>query len=139
MKKTFIIPSHDKLRSVMMDVWNHVNKSVEEINEKKGLKIIVQPESIRNIAQNNCMWAALTELSDQILWHGEKLSSEEYKDLLTAGLKKSKVIPNIEGNGFVIVGQRTSNMSVKEMSELIELIFAFGSEHGCKFKTNREY
>lgn len=95
--------------------------------------VVEVKEATRNLEQNALMWALLTDISQQVAWHGIKLSPEEYKDLLSAGLVKSKVVPNIEGNGFVILGQRTSRMSKREFSELCELILAFGAEHGVRW------
>lgn len=90
-------------------------------------------EPTRSLEQNALMWALLTDIANQVPWHGIKLSAEEYKDLLSAGLVKSKAVPNIEGNGFVILGQRTSTMTKREFSELCELIHAFGAQHGVIF------
>jgi cobyric acid synthase len=75
------------------------------------------------------MWALLTELSRQIAWDGEHLTESEWKDLLTACLRKQKVVRGIEG-GLVFLGSRTSNMSKREMADLIELIYAFAAERG---------
>ncbi|RAP72984.1 protein ninB [Candidatus Erwinia dacicola] len=41
-------------------------------------------------------------------------------------------MPGIDG-GFVVLGQSTSKMRVSEMRDLIELISAFGAEHGVNF------
>ena len=90
-------------------------------------------EKTRNQEQNSLMWVLLGQLAQKTTWHGMKLSAEEFKDLLSAGLVKSKVVPNIEGNGFVILGQRTSKMTKKDFSELIELIYAFGAQNGVVF------
>ncbi len=85
-------------------------------------------EPTRNLEQNSALWAALNDIAKQTTWHGIKLSPEEFKDLLSAGLVKSRVVPNIDGTGFVILGQRTSKMSKAMFSELLELVMAFGSE-----------
>jgi hypothetical protein len=90
-------------------------------------------EPSRNTEQNAMMWALLSDIAHQCQWHGIKLSSEEWKDLLSAGLVKSKVVPNIEGNGFVILGQRTSKMSKRHFADLITLIQHFGDERGVKW------
>ena len=90
-------------------------------------------EKTRNQEQNSLMWVLLGQLAQKTTWHGMRLSAEEFKDLLSAGLVKSKVVPNIEGNGFVILGQRTSKMTKKDFSELIELIYAFGAQNGVVF------
>jgi hypothetical protein len=43
------------------------------------------------------------------------------------------MIRNIDGNGFVDLGVHSSDLSKAEMSELMELIAAFGANHGVTF------
>lgn len=86
----------------------------------------------RSIDQNSKLWALLTEVARQVDWYGQKLSPEDWKDMFTASLRKARVVPGIDG-GFVPLGMRTSDMSKEEMSQLIELILAFGSERGVRF------
>ena len=88
---------------------------------------------MRSLNQNRMMWANLEDIAQQVVWYGVKLTKEEWKDVLTAALKKQKVVPGIEG-GFVIIGARTSKMTVSEMTELIELSTAFGTQQGVKFR-----
>lgn len=96
--------------------------------------IVKISEPTRNLEQNALLWKLLGDIAKQVPWHGIKLSAEEYKDLLSAGLVKSRVVPNIDGSGFVILGQRTSKMTKGEFSQLLELVMAFGAEHGVEFK-----
>lgn len=86
----------------------------------------------RNLDQNAMLWPLLGKISRQVDWYGSKLTDEEWKDILTAALKKEKVVPGING-GFVVLGQRTSKMSKKDFSELLELTLAFGAEKGVLF------
>ena len=88
---------------------------------------------MRSLSQNRMMWANLEDIAQQVVWYGVKLTKDEWKDVLTAALKKQKVVPGIEG-GFVIIGARTSKMTVPEMTELIELSTAFGTQQGVKFR-----
>jgi hypothetical protein len=88
---------------------------------------------MRSLEQNRMMWANLEDIAQQVTWYGVKLTKDEWKDVLTAALKKQKVVPGIEG-GFVVIGARTSKMTVPEMTELIELSTAFGTQQGVKFK-----
>jgi len=83
------------------------------------------------------MWANLSDLANQVNWHGHKLTKDEWKDVLTAALKRQKVVPGIDG-GFVVLGYSTRNMEVAEMNELIELSYAFGSQQGVKFSANED-
>ena len=83
------------------------------------------------------MWANLEDIAQQVVWYGQKLDKQEWKDVLTAGLKKQKIVPGIEG-GFVVIGARTSKMSIAEMNELIELAVMFGTQQGVKFRALEE-
>lgn len=92
----------------------------------------------RNLEQNKKLWAMLNDISDQVVWHGQKLSKENWKDVFTASLKQQKAVPGLDNN-FVVLGTHTSKMSIAEMAELIELMMAFGSQHGVKFKAPEHY
>jgi hypothetical protein len=90
-------------------------------------------EGTRSLEQNAMLWAVLNDISKQVKWYGQSLTDYEWKDVLTAALKKEKVVPGING-GFVVLGQRTSKMSKKEFTELLEIAYAFGAQQGVKFK-----
>ena len=90
----------------------------------------------RNLSQNALMWATLEELARQVEWHGQMLHKSEWKDVLTAALKRQKVVPGLDG-GFVVLGSSTSKMTKAEMTELIELAYAFGTQQGVRFTDTR--
>lgn len=96
------------------------------------LTLEVRPEK-RSDAQNRRLWAMLRDISQQVDWHGNKLSDEEWKDVMSASLKRTKVVPGLDG-GFVVCGQSTSRMTRAEMCELQELMEAFGAQQGVKFR-----
>lgn len=85
----------------------------------------------RNLDQNAALWSLLDEISAQVVWYGHKLTDTEWKDVLTASLKKQRVVPGLDG-GFVICGSSTSKMSKAEFSELLELGHAFAAQQGVK-------
>ena len=89
-------------------------------------------EPTRNKEQNALMWSLLTQVSKQVVWHGQRLSAENWKDVFSASLKKQQVVPGLDG-GFVVCGQSTSKMSKALFSELCELIFAFAAQQGVEF------
>lgn len=98
-----------------------------------GQQMVIEvKEKTRSTEQNARMWALLTDVSRQVDWYGQKLTPEEWKDVFSASLKKQKAVPGLDG-GFVILGQRTSKMSIREMGELMELIEAFGAQKGVRF------
>ena len=88
---------------------------------------------MRNKDQNAAMWAALTDISEQVEWYGQWLTPTDWKDVCTASLSRAQVVPGIEPGTVVTVGLSTSKMTKEEMSNLLELIMAFGAEHGVIF------
>lgn len=98
-----------------------------------GTRIIFKATK-RTIPQNDRMWAMLTDVARQLPWHGMKLSPDDWKLIFLDALKQElRIVPNLEGTGFVNLGQSSSDLSVEEMSELIELIMAWGTQHGVRF------
>lgn len=96
-------------------------------------------EAKRTDDQNAKFWAMLTEVSQQLLWHGQKLNTEDWKLVFLDALKRElRIVPNITGNGFVNLGRSSSDLTKAEFSDLIEIIHAFGAEHGVVFAEDRE-
>ena len=91
----------------------------------------------RTLPQNELMWVLLGEVASQIMWCGLKLSSEDYKDIISATLHQQRVVPNADRNGFITLGARTSDMSKAELSDMIEMIYVFGVDNGVKFSEQK--
>jgi len=88
----------------------------------------------RSVPQNSYLWALLTDLADQLTWYGKKLSADDWKLVMLDGLKRElRIVPNIDGTGFVNLGRSSSDLDVGEMADLLELIMAFGAQHGVRF------
>jgi hypothetical protein len=88
----------------------------------------------RTIPQNDRFWAMLTDVATQLPWHGMKLSPDDWKLILLDALKREmRMVPNIDGNGFVNLSRSSSDLSKAEMSDLMELVSMFGAQHGVKF------
>jgi len=88
----------------------------------------------RSSDQNNLLWSLLGQISKQVDWYGQKLTSEDWKDVMSASLRRARVVPGIDAGSFVPLGMRTSQMTKQELADLVELIYAFGAEHGVKFR-----
>ena len=86
----------------------------------------------RRVGQNSLMWALLSDISHQVEWHGEKMSKKDWKWVFTAAIRRQRMVPGVDG-GMVFLGEPTSGMSKQEMSDLIELVYAFGAEHGVEW------
>ena len=101
-----------------------------------GYIVTVKPPT-RSLEQNARMWAMLGDVSRQVEWYGKKLTPDAWKCVFSASLKKQDVVPGLHGD-FVVIGQSTSQMSIRDMGDLMELMSAFGSERGVVFADQRE-
>lgn len=119
---TYFILSHQQARK----------NAIEAVRTAPyGYTVQVKPKT-RTIEQNSKLWACLTDVSKQVVWHGRKLSPEDWKHVFTAGMKKQDVVLGLD-NQLVVLGLSTSKMTVRELSDLVEIIHAFGVEHNVKF------
>jgi hypothetical protein len=89
----------------------------------------------RTVPQNSLLWSLLTDIAEQVPYHGMRLRSDDYKLLFLDALKRElRVVPNLDGNGFCHLGRSSSDLSKSEMTDLIELIIAWGTQRDVKFK-----
>lgn len=85
----------------------------------------------RSTEQNARLWAALTDISVQVEWFGQRLAPEDWKTILMAALNQEmRMVPNINNNGFIALGRSSSKLTKQEFSDLLELVAAFGAEKG---------
>jgi hypothetical protein len=122
MKRTFIL-SHSEAR----------RRAVQTCQEAPDGHVVTVAEPTRTLEQNARLWACLGDISAQVEWYGKKLAPEDWKHVFSSALKKMDVVPNLDGTGFVALGLSTSRMSKRELSDLMELINAFGAERGVEW------
>lgn len=95
----------------------------------------------RSLPQNAKLWAMLTEVAEQAEWAGKKRTADQWKDLFTGAFRADadglEIVPGLNG-GFMLLGLRTSDLSVAEMADLITFIEVWGLEHGVVFSTGDE-
>ncbi len=108
-------------------------RAIQCVREAPAGYCVTVSEPTRSLEQNSLLWPLLTALSKQVVWHGAKLSADDWKALLTACLTKQRSAPAIDGGGFVVFGERTSQYTKSQFSALVELTYSFGAERGVDF------
>lgn len=98
-----------------------------------GSRVQINDEQ-RSLEQNSKMWALLGEVSRQISHGGRRYEPDQWKALFLHALgEETEFLPSLNGKTFVPYNGRSSKLSRKEMSELIEFIIAWGTQRGVKF------
>lgn len=92
----------------------------------------------RTLAQNDRMWAMLTDIAEQLEWAGAKRLPEDWKLMFLDHLERElgyepNIVPSLDGEGYVRLDGSSSKLSIEEMTMLIELIFSFGARQGVIF------
>lgn len=92
----------------------------------------------RSLPQNDRMWAMLTDLANQLVWYGQRMTPDDWKLVMLDALRREaheqlRIVPNTDGTGFVNLSTSSSDLSKDEMTNLIEIIFAFGAQHSVEW------
>lgn len=88
----------------------------------------------RNLDQNAKFWALLSDVARQHRIGDRRYTADAFKVMfLTAYAEETgreiKYLPAIHRAGMIPAGRSSSDLSVKEMSEVIEWILAWGAEN----------
>lgn len=107
--------------------------------DPKRRYVVTIDEPKRSLVRNAQLHAVLTDIAQQLQWHGEYHDVEDWKRMLTAGWmratnRKVKLVPAVDGSGVDVLYQRTSKLTEAECRELIQYVYAFGVDQGVKFK-----
>lgn len=87
----------------------------------------------RSLPQNDRLHAALTAVASQATYHGLKLSVEDWKLLFLDALNREvRMVPNLDGNGFVNLGRSTSALSKEDFSGLIDIVQEWAARNGIE-------
>jgi hypothetical protein len=103
-------------------------------------KLIVIKEPDRNGEQNKLLHKLLSQIAEQVEWHGQRLSIVVWKRLCTAAWLREDghspmLVPSLDGHGIDMIFEHTSKLSVKQCASLITWVEAFGSQQGVKWST----
>lgn len=88
----------------------------------------------RTTEQNSKLWASLTDIASQKEHMGRKYTPEQWKVIfMHACGREMQFLPALDGKTFVPWGHSSSDLSVGEMTDLIEFIMSWGAENGVRF------
>ncbi len=100
---------------------------------------VILREPVRNDLQNRAAHAALADIAAQVTWKGMKFDILTWKRLTMASFlreigQQPELIPALDGQGFDIVFERTSQLGVKKFAAWLTWIHAFGAQNGVVFR-----
>lgn len=124
MSRQFYILADDKVRQ-------RVHLAIDAA--PMGFRVEIK-EPKRTHDQNDALWAYLTDISKQVDHQGRKYDAETWKAIFMNALgTEMRFVPTLGGDSVFPLGMKSSALSKREMSDLIEFIIAFGVQHGVIF------
>lgn len=112
-------------------------RAVQAVQEAPEGHAVTISEPTRSLEQNSALWRILQAFSDQLQWpvNGklEWLTSEEWKDILSAAFQREsvRIAAGLDG-GMVMLGQRTSKFSKRQFSDFLEFLNATAAARGVE-------
>lgn len=126
---------NDNVRQRNLVLNNYTRKIAKQwVDDAPDGYVFTPPkQKTRSLSSNAKMWAMLSDIARQVQWpvngKTEHLTPDEWKDIITASLaEENRMAAGIRG-GFVMLGKRTSKMTIKQMNDVIEFMYAFGTEN----------
>jgi hypothetical protein len=129
MSRALLVLANDAVRA----------KAVKWVTEApKDTRITFQSPQ-RTTDQNSRLWASLSEVADQAEHLGRKYDAATWKAIFMSALgREMRFVPNLDGTGLIPIGHSSSDLSKSEMSDLLEVIYSWGSGHGVTFHDDTE-
>ena len=87
-------------------------------------------EPKRSDLQNDRMWAMLGDIARQGSINGQTFTPELWKCIFMQAIgRETAFLPTLNGDSFFPAGFRSSDLSVREMSDLQEFMEAYAAEN----------
>lgn len=92
----------------------------------------------RSLAQNDLFWSYLTDVATQYRHQGQRLTPDDYRLLFLDALKREvRMVPALDGRGWVSLGRSSSDLSREEFNDLLTLIEAWAAQNGVTLTKGR--
>lgn len=99
--------------------------------------VVTVKEEKRRDAQSRLFWEVMGDLA-KAEPNGRRWTKETWRDaILHARGHQVQFAESLDGSGPFPVGFRSSHLSVRQMSEVLEYAFAYGAERGVVFTIDR--
>jgi hypothetical protein len=126
------LDSYEQAQSLMTSIWPKVREALV-YGKKLTLEIKQQSKSRE---QERLYHELIGQIAKQAQHVGSKWSADDFKRLLVdqfareIGLTGAKIVPNLDGTGFVQLGVQTRKFTVDQGSQFIEWLYAWAANNG---------
>ncbi len=94
-------------------------------------------ETKRSVPQNDRFYAMLTDIAAEMKKRGRDHDVSQWKTIFMAAFgHEVKFLPSLDQKTFIPLGHSSSDLSVKEMSDLMEFMTAWAAENNVPLRDN---
>lgn len=153
--RTFTITHPEQYKTVVRSLLASV---IEDTREGGKVELsIKRRRDTKSRLQEEKYHAMIGDIAAQVLLHGRQLLPGSWKRLLINAFKFDtqddgdlvdewrkfgddlELLPALNNEGFVAVGEQSRRFSVKLSSAFIEWLYAYGAEEGVKWSTPKSW
>jgi hypothetical protein len=126
------LTSPQQASDLMNRLWPRVKESLS-VGKKLTLEI---KDASKSREQERLYHELIGQIAKQAQHVGSKWSADDFKRLLVdqfareIGLTGAKIVPNLDGTGFVQLGVQTRKFTVDQGSQFIEWLYAWAANNG---------
>jgi hypothetical protein len=102
-----------------------------------GQCVTIQDET-RTQEQNRLMWPLIADIQAQVDGMATYSADDIKLRILHAYGQELRFLPELEGIGMFPVGQRSSTLTKKQFTGLIEFMFAYGARHNVRWSAKSQ-
>ena len=108
------------------------------LDAPEGFTVVVGPET-RSQAQNRLFWPLIADIQRQNPDMAQFTPDQVKLRFLNALDSEMQFLPELWGGGMFAVGQRSSTLSKRDFSLLVELVFKWGAENGIRWSDKSRF
>ena len=123
-----VIRDKQEVPGTLQRAYDLLNRGLEI-----GAVVLTFGREKRSSAANRKMWAMCRDISEQVEWHGMRLSDEDWKQIVSAEVENQRIVPGIS-IPFIAIGVSTRGQSRAWSSDFFEQAYSFGAEQGVEWK-----
>lgn len=128
----------DDLRAMFVEVADYMKATGGSV------RLTWKPTDRRTQEQNDKIQPMARDISKHVQWavagRQRFMPAEKWRHFFAGHIRaESWMVPKIDGDGILILGVGSSELSVKEAVNCVDLMYAFGNERGVEWseKTKR--
>lgn len=119
-------------------------EAVQRLSESDEKWVVEISPVSRTLVMNSKLHAMCGDVAKQVKHAGVTLDTEAWKRLFIdswareTGRSQITFVPSLDGASVVFLGIQSRRLGNRAIGELIEFIYAWGTEHGVRFSASGE-